>query len=90
MAYGTKLLVNSGRRGTHTRLQHYTCMRVSYHVSCARRRRGCARAANSDAANVNDMEENESNDDDDVRVFGHERKSHLGPAAMVRYDFLFV
>ena len=40
--------------------------------------------------NVNDMEENESNDDDDVRVFGHERKSHLGPAAMVRYDFLFV
>ena len=40
---------------------------------------------NSDAENVNDMEENES--DDDVCVFGYERKTHLGPAAMVRDDF---
>ena len=83
MKFGTKLLVNSGR--THARWQRNACIRVLSNVSCARRRRGCAHAVNSDAENVNDMEENES--DDDVRVFGYERKTHLGPAAMVRDDF---
>lgn len=76
--HGTKPLRYSER--TRTRLQRHVCIRVNSDVSYARRRTGRAHAVTDD--DNNDMEETTSA----VRVFGHERKSHLGPAAMVCND----